>query len=134
MATKDLKNNIDDSIGIDIQAISSDTTTAGNIIDSSGFESVTFIQATGAYTDGTYTLLIEDGDDAGLSDATAVADDFLIGTEAATALSAANSSSMIGYNGKKRYVRASIVSTSTTSGATAGCIVVRGDALTNPVA
>jgi hypothetical protein len=134
MATKDLKNNISDSIGVNIQAISSNTTTAGSIIDTSGFESVTFIQAIGAYTDGTYTLLIEDGDDSGLSDAAAVADDFLIGTEAATDLSAANSSSMIGYNGKKRYVRASIVSTSVTTGATAGCVVVRGDALTNPVA
>jgi hypothetical protein len=134
MATKDLKNNISDSLGVNIQSISSNTTTVGNIIDSSGFESITFIQVSSAHTDGTYTLLIEDGDDAGLSDAAAVADDFLIGTEAATAITTADSSTSIGYNGKKRYIRASIVSTGVTSGAALGCVVVRGDALTNPVA
>jgi hypothetical protein len=128
MANIDLKNDLKELVGVDIQAISSDTTTAGNILDTAGFEAVTFVQATGAYTDGNYTLLIEDGDDAALSDAAAVSDDFLIGTEAATVLSAANSVSRIGYVGKKRYVRASIVSDTTSTGATAGVIAV----LTSP--
>jgi hypothetical protein len=128
MANIDLKNDLKELVGVDIQAISSDTTTVGNIIDTAGFEAVTFVQATGAYTDGNYTLLIEDGDDSGLSDAAAVSDDFLIGTEAATVLSAANSVSRIGYVGKKRYVRASIVSDTTSTGATAGVIA----ALTSP--
>jgi hypothetical protein len=133
MASVDLKNDIGIEVGVDIQAISSDTTTAGNEIDTQGFESITFLQATGAYTDGNYTLLIEDTDTAG-SGYAAVADDFLIGTEAATVLSAVNAASRIGYVGKKRYVRASIVSDTVTTGATAGVIAVKGAARHNAVA
>lgn len=123
MASIDLKNDIKTLVGLDIAAIASDTTTVGNIIDTLGFESVTLIQALGAYTDGNYTLLIEDGDDAGLSDAAAVADDFLIGTEASTVLSAANGISRIGYAGKKRYVRASIVSDTVTTGVASATVL-----------
>jgi hypothetical protein len=126
MASIDLKNDIKELVGVDVQAIGSSTTTVGNIIDTLGFESTTIIQFLGALTDGEYTLLIEDGDDAGLSDAAAVADDFLIGTEANTQLSAANGISRIGYVGKKRYVRVSIVSTNVTTGATAGAVVILG--------
>jgi hypothetical protein len=118
MSSVDLKNDIQELVAVDVQAISSDTTTVGNIIDTASFESATFVQFAGALTDGNYTLLIEDGDDAALADAAAVADDFLIGTEAATVISAANGISRIGYVGKKRYVRASVVSDTVTTGAT----------------
>jgi hypothetical protein len=126
MANIDLKNDIKTLVGLDVQAISSSTTTAGNIIDTQDFESLTFVQVLGALTDGTYTLLIEDGEDSGLSDAAAVADDFLVGTEASTVLSAANGISRIGYVGKKRYVRASVVSATVTTGATAGVVAIQG--------
>lgn len=127
MSSIDLKNQIKELVAVDFAAIASSTTTVGNIIDTLAFESATFIQALGAYTDGNYTLLIEDGDDSGLSDAAAVADDFLIGTELATVLSAANGISRIGYVGKKRYVRASIVSDTVTTGvASAGVIAILG--------
>lgn len=127
MSSIDLKNDISTLIGLDLAAISSSTTTVGNIIDTAGFESCTFIQAIGTLTDGTYTLLIEDGDDSGLSDAANVADDFLVGTEASTVLSASDTNSRIGYVGKKRYVRASIVSATVTTGvAAAGVVTVLG--------
>jgi len=135
MSSVDLKNNISTLVGLDLAAISSSTTTVGNIIDTAGFESTTFVQAIGTLTDGTYTLLIEDGNDSGLSDAAAVADDFLIGTEAATVLSVSDTNSRIGYVGKKRYVRASIVSATVTIGvAAAGVIAILGSAHSNPVA
>jgi hypothetical protein len=133
MASIDLKNNIAPELAVDIQAISSDTTTVGTEVDTAGFESVTFILTTGAYTDGNYTLLIEDTDTTGTG-YVAVDDSFLIGTEAETTLSAANDSSRIGYVGKKQFVRASIVSDTTTTGATAGAVVLLGSALSNPVA
>jgi len=134
MASIDMKNDVKGLIALDIQAIASDTTTVGNIIDLAGFESVTFFQESGAYTDGSYTLLIEEGDDAALADAAAVADSSLVGTEADTAISAANAVSSIGYVGGKRYVRASVVSASVTTGATVGALAVIGSPRHAPVA
>jgi len=133
MASIDSKNNIKPEIALDIQAIASDTTTVGNEIDTAGFESVSFILETGAYTDGNYTLLIEDTDTSG-SGYAPVADSFLIGTEADTVLSAANGVSRIGYVGKKQFVRASVVSDTVTTGATVGGLAVLGSAHHNPVA
>ena len=123
MSSIDLKNDISNESAFAPVVIASDTTTAGAIIDTSGFESCTFLNRVSAFTDGTYTPLIEDGDDAGLSDAAPVADDFLSGTEAA--LVAAGDSS-IGYVGKKRYVRISFVSASTSTGATVDSVAVLG--------
>ena len=113
--------------------ISSDTTTVGAIIDTQGYESLEFLIKSGTRTDGTYTPLIEDGDDSGLSDAAAVTDTFLLGTEAAAAITASNALGRIGYCGKKRYVRLSIVSTSVTTGCTSfGGIALLGHARTQP--
>lgn len=133
MPSIDLKNNIDERVALNIQAISTDTTTNGVIIDTQGYESVTFIFQAGTLSDGTYTPLIQDGDDSGLSDAAAVSDTFLIGTESAAALDTSNTVSRIGYVGKKRYVRFNAVSASTSSGGTLGAVVVLGSAKHNPV-
>jgi hypothetical protein len=89
--------------------VSTDATTAGEIIDTLGFESITFLLQ-GTITAGNITPLIEDGDDAALGDAAAVSDDFLIGTEAAAKLITTTTETAIGYVGKKRYVRLSAVS------------------------
>lgn len=133
MSTIDSKSKIKQEIGLNIQAISSDTTTNGTEIDTVGFESLVFIQQLGTATDGDYTLLIEDSDVSG-SGYVAVADDFLIGTEADTQLSTSNTTSRIGYVGKKRYVRASVVSANTTTGATLGVLGILGHADVNPTA
>ena len=132
---KDLHNNISPAVALDTTAIGSDTTTAGNIIDLQGFNSVEFVILSGTLTDGNYTPLIEDGDDSGLSDAAAVADAELLGTEAAAAFAAASDDDAvkrIGYIGNKRYVRLSIVSASTSSGGTLSAIAVRGHAADGP--
>ena len=136
MADKDLKNSVISKVALNIQAISTNTTTAGAIIDTLGYESVTFVLQSGTLTDGAYTPLIEDGDNSGLSDAAAVADDFLLGTEAgaAFALTDDNTTKRIGYVGKKRYVRVSVVSTSVSSGGTLGGVCVLGSAITRPTA
>lgn len=133
MSSKDLKNDISALVALDTQAISSDTTTAGNIIDTAGFESATFVLQAGAVSAGDVQALIEDGDDSGLSDAAAVADDFLIGTEADTNISTANGIARIGYVGKKRYIRLSAV-TDNTANLTVGSAVVLGSARHNKVA
>lgn len=133
---KDLHNNIKTEVAFNTAAISSDTTTAGNIIDLQGFESAEFAILAGTLTDGTYTPLLEEGDASDLSDAAAVADADLLGTEAAAALAATddNTVTKLGYIGSKRYVRLSIVSASTTSGGTVSALVVKGHAGDNPVA
>jgi hypothetical protein len=133
MASVDLKNDIKSLNALNIQAITTSATTAGVEIDTQGFDSVTFEILTGARTDGTVTPLIQESDTSG-SYSGSVADDDLIGTEADAALSAAQSRSIIGYVGKKRYVKLSLVSTSVTSGLTAGASAILGAAKHNPVA
>lgn len=133
MASIDLKSKIKQEVALNIQAISSDTTTAGNEIDTAGYESVVFVLQAGTLTDGDYTLLVEDSDTSG-SGYVAVSDDFLIGTEASTQLDTSNTASRIGYVGKKQYVKVSVVSANTTSGGTVGAIAILGHALVNPTA
>jgi len=125
MPIKDIRSNVLDKYAFPVQAISSDTTTSGAIIDTADFDGGgMFTLLCSAYTDGTYTPLIQESDDSGMSGATAVADANLIGTEAGAALSAVTASganlNSIGFFGTKRYVRLQIVSASTSSGATVG--------------
>ena len=84
MSSVDSKTKMQTRIAVAIQLISTNTTTPGFIQDLSGYESTTFVIASGTGTDGVYRLLIEDGNDPSLSDAAPVEDKFLIGTEADT--------------------------------------------------
>lgn len=133
---RDLHNNIKAEVAFDTAAISSDTTTAGNIIDMQGYGSVEFIIQSATLTDGTYTPLIEEDDDSGLSSASAVADADLLGTEASAAFIASEDDEVkkVGYIGNKRYVRLSIVSASTSTGGTVSAISVKANAGDLPVA
>ena len=133
MASVDLKNNIKPLNALNIQSISSNTTTNGVEIDSQGYDSVTFEILTGARTDGTVTPLIQGTNTSGSGyvDGT---DEFLLGTEAGAALSAAHSRSIIGAVASYRFYKISLVSTSVTSGLTAGASVILGSAKHNPVA
>lgn len=134
---KDMKNNIKVSNALNIQAIATNTTTAGAIIDTKGFGDLTFVFQTGTITDGDYTLLIHEGNNSALSDAAAVADADLLGTEAAASFTADtddNKVSKIGYRGNKRYVRLSVVSTNVTTGGTVGATAVQGHPQFAPVA
>jgi len=101
--------------------ITSDTTTTGEIIDTANTRGNTFIISSPVFSDGTFTPLVEESDDAGFSGATAVPDKNLLGTEAGAALTALSALSSnlasIGFFGTKRFVRLSLVSTGTTSGA-----------------
>lgn len=93
-------------------AITGTTAQVSNIIDTLGFDSVTLALHVGAWTDSdaTSTVLVEDGDNSALTDAAAVADAYLIGTEAGMAPTFANDNTVckIGYIGPKRYVRVTL--------------------------
>lgn len=132
---KELYSSYKVSNALDTQAITTDTTTAGDIIDTAGYSSLLFAIQSGTLTDGTYTVLIEEGDDSGLSDAAAVADADLTNTESSASFAATddNTVTKIGYVGSKRYVRLSLVSASTSSGGTLGAIAIQGSPITAPV-
>jgi hypothetical protein len=139
MASKDLHNSIKVVPAFDIRAIASDTTTTGDVIDTQGYSSVEFVFQTGTVTDGDYTVLIEDADEAAFNVTNAaVADIYLLGTEAGASFTADtddNDVSKIGYIGPKRYVRMSIVSTNTggDSSATVGGICILGHPTVAPI-
>ena len=126
--SKDLFNNVKQTVGFKIQLISSNTTTEGEIIDRQGYESLTFFTQSGILTDGAYTFVIEDGDDSGLSDKADVSDDFLLGLESGLTLALTDDDKVgkIGYVGVKRFVRLKIVSAGTTTGGTIGAIALLG--------
>lgn len=109
-------------------AISTDTTTNGAIVDTHDADAgVSFYLGAPAYTDGTYKLVIQESDDSGMAGATTVGATQLV--EASTATGAVTTGisaitadldafSKVGVHSTKRYLRAQIVSTSTSSGAT----------------
>ena len=86
----------------------------------------------GTLTDGAYTITLEDGDAANLSDASTVASTSLVGSLPTFADTEDNTVKHVGYVGKKRYVRLSIVSTSTSSGGTFSAIALKGNAVNRP--
>jgi len=127
MAKFDIRSGLLPKYAFPVQAISTDTTTNGAIIDTKDFDKgIVFTLLCSAYTDVTYTPVLEESDDSGMSGATDVPDANLIGTEAGAALSAVTASSAtlnsIGAFGTKRYLRLKIVSASTSTGATVGAV------------
>lgn len=110
---QDLHNNVVTKVALNGQTINSATTTQGNIIDTQYYNALEFVIGVDAYTSGTVTPLIEEGDQANLSDAAAVDANYILGDYASVAgvLIAANTQSRLGYIGVKRYVRLSLVTT-----------------------
>ena len=136
MMRKDLHNNTFPSLGLDFGSITTNTTTVGNIIDTRGYEALEYYIISGSISDGAYAILIEEGNESDLSDATTVADNELLGTLANAGFTDADDATVkrIGYIGAKRYVRISIVSTGVTSGGTFSALAVQGTASDNPTA
>jgi hypothetical protein len=136
MASKDLHNNIDIKRAISPVSVADNTAQVSQILDTRGYESVELVIATGsiADADATFTVLIEDGDSATLTDAAAVSDTFLLGTEALAgfAFDDDNECRKIGYVGGKRYVRATITPASNASAALLSAVWVLGHARTAP--
>ena len=127
MSNNDLFNNINAKRGISpYDHATGDAAVSTEIIDMQPNSSLTFAIATGslADADATFTVLVEEGDASNLSDATAVADADLLGTEALAGFTFAadNSVFKIGYKGIKRYVRLTITPANNT-GAALLCVI-----------
>lgn len=110
---RDLFNALKLSRGLSPVAATTDNTAyVSQIADMQGYDSALFAWLAGslADVDATFTVLVEEGDASNLSDAAAVADADLIGTEAASAplFGSDDKVGKIGYRGSKRYVRVTI--------------------------
>lgn len=90
-------------------AVADNTAFVSAILDRSGYESAGVVIQAGAIADADATVvaLLEHGDEANLSDAAAVPDTQLIGTEALAGLTFADDNAVrkLGYLGSKRYLR-----------------------------
>lgn len=135
---RDLHNNIDVRRAISPVVATDNTPLVSQIIDCAGFDGVEFAIATGtlADADATFTTLVEHGDAANLSDAAAVADANLLGTEAGASFTfaAADATKKIGYIGSKRYVRLTITPALNTGNAPISAVAVLGFPKMAPVA
>ena len=130
MASRDIHNNLHFvPLIVPIAARTDNTAIVSAIIDTAGYEACELVIVTGTNTDAnaTFAALVEDGDASNLSDAAAVDDKFLIGTEsvASFTFSDDNECRKIGYVGGKRYVRLTV----TPSGNDAGNIFISGVAV-----
>ncbi len=135
MSEFDLHSNVKQEVALDSQDITTNTTTVGNIIDTVGFESIEFVIQSGVITDGAYALVLEQGDDSGLSDAAVVPSDEVLGVLTGFVAADDNAAKRVGSIGKKQFQRLSIVSTGTTTGATKfSSVAVLGHPKTAPTA
>lgn len=127
---RDLHNNIAIKRAISPVSVADTTAQVSQIIDMAGYNSLEFVIATGsiADADATFTVLVEDGAAANLSDAAAVADACLIGTEVLAAFTFADDDKCrkIGYIGGKRYVRLTITPVANASAALLSAVAILG--------
>lgn len=122
---------------------SDNTAQVGQIIDHQGFDSATYIIQTGTLADAdvTFTVLLEEGDQANLSDAAAVADaDMVSQTPGAAPETAAgfqfdddNEVRKLGYIGTKRYTRLTITPANNTAAAPMSACCVLSHAARLPI-
>jgi len=134
---RDLVNNIDPvCTAAAVAAPTDDTAIVSAIVDRQGADSITFLIGIGtlADADATFTVLVEDGDDSGLSDNAAVADTYLLGTEALAGFQFDDDGEArkIGYVGPKRYARCTITPANNTGAAPIAVLGVRGHLADGP--
>lgn len=106
--------------------VTDNTALVSQIIDVQGFNSLAFLLALGTIGDAnaTFAVLMEEGDDSGLSDAAAVDDADMVSQTYGTAPEAAagfqfdddDEVRKIGYIGNKRYVRLTVTPTNNSVG------------------
>jgi hypothetical protein len=136
---RDLMNNIHPlSVIPPAAAVTDNTAKVGSIIDRLGYNSLTYVIQTGslADADATFTVLLEHGDDPSLSDAAAVPDDDLVGTEALAGFTFAddNETRKLGYTGGKRYTRLTVTPANNAGNAFVSAVAILGHPVSAPTA
>ena len=136
MAKTDMASNVQISQSINPQAVTGDVT--GGTVDAQGYEAVTFVLSTGAYTDGEYAVLLEESDTGSSWAAIEQGSGLLINEEnfpysedamdfLITGAASQNTNFWIGYAGPKRYVRMRIYETMAMTGMLFSCACILGD-------
>lgn len=135
---KDLHDNIHTVQVIAPVSFANNTALVGAIVDRQGFDSLEYSIALGtnAGTAGTYTVLLEHGDQANLSDAATVAAPDLLGTIANTswAYTDVNKTRKLGYVGSKRYTRMTITPAANVAAVLASVTALLGNPVNAPTA
>lgn len=135
---KDQMNHLYPKRVISPVSVADTTAQVGQIIDRAGYQSVTYVIATGsiADADATFTVLLEEGDVSNMSDAAAVADADMIGTEvlAAFQFDDDNECRKLGYKGNKRYTRMTITPVANASAAVVCAVAILGNPESTPTA
>ena len=112
-------------------SVADTTAQVGQIIDRQGFNALTYVIQTGsiADADATFTVLLEEGAASNMSDAAAVADADLIGTEllAGFQFDDDNETRKLGYKGSKRYTRLTITPVANASAALISAVAILGE-------
>jgi hypothetical protein len=98
------------------QAIASDTTTVGETIDLASYEAAEFVFLTKTVTDGDYAVDLYESDDSGMAGETLVSAEEMLGDISFADDTDDDAIARVGYIGKKRYIRAKVVSINTTTG------------------
>lgn len=134
---RDMLNSINPVRAISPAAAVTDTTAfVSQIIDVKGYDALTFVILTGslADADATFTVLVEHGDNSALSDAAAVDDKELVGTEALASFTFAHDDATrkIGYIGNKRYVRLTVTPAANTGNAFVAATAILGHPAQQP--
>jgi len=127
---RDLFNNINPIRCISPVSVGDNTVETGETIDRQGFDSLTYVIATGslADVDATFTILLEESDASNMSGATAVADADLLGTEtlASFTFAADDKTFKLGYIGDKRFTRLKITPAANSGAALLSAVAILG--------
>lgn len=126
---QDLFNHINPKRALSPVSVADNTAQVCQVIDRAGFESVTYLIATGSLGDAgaEFTVLLEESDASG-SGFAAAADAVLLGTEALASFIQSDDDKCfkIGYYGTKRYTRLTITPTNNATAALLCVIAVLG--------
>jgi len=125
---KDLYHDLLGEVSLKFAAMTS-ATDGQVVIDLQGYQGALIMVVSGTITDGTsYEFELKEGDEADGSDAAAVADSDLLGSEPSFAVDDDDKIKAFGYIGSKRYLRLDLktVSGSPSTGGVFGAIVVKG--------
>jgi hypothetical protein len=135
---KDLMNNVAVKRVLSPVSVADTTAQVGEVISRKGYDSLTYVIATGsiADADATFTVLLEESDASDMTGATAVADADLLGTEALAAFQFDddNECRKLGYIGNKDYTRLTITPVANASAALLAAVAVLGHPQSAPTA
>jgi hypothetical protein len=140
---RDFANNIQAKRVISPASVSDDTAQVGQIIDRLGYDSLTYVIATGSLADAdvTFAVLLEESDANDMGGANAVADADMISQTPGSAPEAAagfkfdsdNQVRKLGYVGNKRYTRLTITPSGNGSAAVLSAVAILGHPASAPV-